>query len=697
MHRSILVAGDASSYIVFSGINHHPHEPERFCLSVAGGVHLLYALLRAGLQSSRKTKPELVALPQYPSEDPRLSSHETVTALELVRRARTGQKNGTLGLKSVLGRYPAVKPHRLPSPKLDPTPSLLVLCHLDDRDAPWWKDLKPSDGGMSVIFTCHPSKINASWGCFSRQRQRRRVLAAVPAEALRASGCLINPLSWEGALIDLYRNARSAKPSPVMTSLASVDDLVITLGAYAAIYGRFPGGASPEERVANCQFSLIACLDEAYMSHEAMLTNAGFAGLQAAGIAAHVISEWDPADSAAGDLPKAISKGVSYCDRHINVGFNPRGPDKTPSNGIDASEAWCQTIAGSGTPVTAEQYTVQPVPKPRVLPEMNWSLLKQACGEVSIEGRLNTNSSAFLKVLRSLADPQTRGAAQLAMCLNFPMARFGDWVGVERSEIESYQSLKQRIARYLGERSARPLCLAAFGPPGAGKSFGIKQLAKGLATEEMNIDPDVLEYNLAEFTDTHGLIRALHRARDRTLGGKVPLVLLDEFDSNMEGRPLGWLKYLLAPMWDGNFRDGDFQYHTGQAILVFVGGTRRTFAEFSAQLRNRDFIDAKGPDFVSRLSGHVNVRGVNKVDEHDELYFVRRAVFLAGKLHGAVEDQVLRALLTIPSFRHGSRSLESLIKMCVPEGGRITRSSLPPEHQLDMHVDATLFHRLLAS
>ena len=33
--------------------------------------------------------------------------------------------------------------------------------------------------------------------------------------------------------------------------------------------------------------------------------------------------------------------------------------------------------------------------------------------------------------------------------------------------------------------------------------------------------------------------------RDEALRGKIPLVFWDEFDSSLEGMPLGWLRYFL--------------------------------------------------------------------------------------------------------------------------------------------------------
>ncbi len=33
---------------------------------------------------------------------------------------------------------------------------------------------------------------------------------------------------------------------------------------------------------------------------------------------------------------------------------------------------------------------------------------------------------------------------------------------------------------------------------------------------------------------------------------RIPLVFWDEFDTSLDGRPLGWLRYFLAPMQDGD-------------------------------------------------------------------------------------------------------------------------------------------------
>jgi hypothetical protein len=56
---------------------------------------------------------------------------------------------------------------------------------------------------------------------------------------------------------------------------------------------------------------------------------------------------------------------------------------------------------------------------------------------------------------------------------------------------------------------------------------------------------------------------------------------------------------------------------------------------------------------------------------------------------------VLDAFLRVTRFRHGARSLDALVRMSnLNERQRYDLSSLPPDHILEMHVDAREFNAL---
>jgi len=306
-----------------------------------------------------------------------------------------------------------------------------------------------------------------------------------------------------------------------------------------------------------------------------------------------------------------------------------------------------------------------------------------------------------------------------------PIAQFGQLKTADLSEIESYRSIKNIISEYHQSGSAEsPLCIAVFGPPGSGKSFGVMEVAQSIAPDDI----ETTEFNLAQFGSPGDLTRALHHVQDTVLGSKLPLVFFDEFDSPCGGGELGWLRYLLMPMHDGKFRDGETTHPLGKAIFVFAGGTRYSLADFAreniadpeeARRQQEIFRKCKGPDFVSRLRGHIDILGPNPLNTSDHFVMIRRAVGLRtllerkakelkrqsddkanylidgdGKAH--IDRGVLRAFIKVPRYKHGMRSMVAIIEMSMLGGKpHFEQAALPAPEQLDLHVKAKDFCRLI--
>jgi hypothetical protein len=165
-------------------------------------------------------------------------------------------------------------------------------------------------------------------------------------------------------------------------------------------------------------------------------------------------------------------------------------------------------------------------------------------------------------------------------------------------------------------------------------------------------------------------------------------------------------------MQSGVFKHGDIIHPIGKSIFIFAGGTSETLKSFSREGCDEEeiklFKEAKGPDFLSRLRGYVNILGVNKMSENDRLYMIRRSILLRSLLERKarhffnstgilqIDPGVRRAMIKVPEYKHGVRSMEAILDMSMLAGkGIFEQSALPPPQQLKLHVDAELFSKLM--
>ncbi len=318
-----------------------------------------------------------------------------------------------------------------------------------------------------------------------------------------------------------------------------------------------------------------------------------------------------------------------------------------------------------------------------------------------------------------------QGAAKALASI--PKASYEKYVTADREEIESINEIRRLILEYKSNpEDKRPLSIAVFGAPGSGKSFAIKQIAKAIFGK----DKEPLEFNLTQIKVPADLHRAFHQVRDASIRLEIPLVFWDEFDT----ASLKWLADFLAPMQDAEFFDGSHRHPFGKCIFVFAGGTRTTFDDFKRWSVLKDgqtwlpnaedpwhstFKELKGPDFISRLRGFVNVKGPNPSSPHaaatpaecianDPAYVLRRALVLRGEIErsypylihpktnrAAIAPNVLHAFLSVERYEHGARSISALLGMSALAGVRaFMLSALPTDDLLRLHVSGDFQSRL---
>ncbi|MDF2569956.1 MAG: RyR domain protein [Sporomusa sp.] len=582
---------------------------------------------------------------------------------------------------------PSGLPTLLPIVNDDVNADMVILDDNNDgfnsHEEYWPLALKTPKSSPIIIYkTNNPTSANPIWKRIENSHMNNTIIV-IYGDDLRAKGVNISKgLSWEKTALDFVWQINN---NPNLAFLANSRHLIVPLGLEGAIYYR-NDGITAESRL----FFMTNEFEGSFIK-ESQGKMYGLASCFVAGLAHSIALGMQVQEELRKSIEEGIREGIVAAQKYYTYGFG-------------------------------ENIVESDFPNPLIFVEgENDFIYKEQIQDVPIR---NSNNPKCRSCWYIIKDKSSTGLSEIAYdivkngeksALKFiPIARFGNLITVDRAEIEGYRSIKNLILEYISAKNiVRPLSIAVFGTPGSGKSFGVTEVASSIAPNLIQ----KLNFNLSQLQSLSDLIAAFHKVRDLSLEGKLPLVFFDEFDSAFNGY-LGWLKYFLAPMQDGVFREGDSLHPLGKAIFVFAGGTSNTFTEFCGETLNdeseykhffKQFQSAKGPDFVSRLRGYVNILGPNQTDEHgDHLFVIRRAMLLRSLLErktphlinecrqAQIDDGVLRALLKAPRYKHESRSMEAILEMSrLSNARRWEQSHLPSKEQLKLHVDEEQFSRHL--
>jgi SLOG cluster2/ATPase family associated with various cellular activities (AAA) len=263
---------------------------------------------------------------------------------------------------------------------------------------------------------------------------------------------------------------------------------------------------------------------------------------------------------------------------------------------------------------------------------------------------------------------------------------FGKLFLFSDGEKAQLDAMRELIEQYGAQREPlRPLSLAVFGPPGSGKSVGVTQILN-----KLNLS--LVKINLTQASDSSSVSRVLDHAT-KLPPDTLPVIFFDEFDAPRDGAPFGWLSWFLAPMQDGEFVDNGAVVKLRRAVFVFAGGTATTMREFSGFIRRPEFQQAKGPDFISRLRGFLDVSGPNAEPSR----LLRRAVLFRMALDREVakgsgkfraDGDLIKSLLQVGRYRHGARSIDAVVELSHLEKKKhFEWRHLPDDHLLALHID----------
>lgn len=281
--------------------------------------------------------------------------------------------------------------------------------------------------------------------------------------------------------------------------------------------------------------------------------------------------------------------------------------------------------------------------------------------------------------------------------------RFGKLFLFTRQESDQLTSVRDLIAQYVCHPDPpRPLSLAVFGQPGSGKSFAVKQVLNEVE-QAVKRTIRTVPINLTQVSDPAAIsevLKQLTPGDPNTTATVKPaseapaiVIFFDEFDAPRDGAPYGWLAWFLAPMQDGEYVHKGAVNILKRAIFIFAGGTAHSMQQFEEFAADPVFQAAKGPDFVSRLRGFLDIDGPNA-----EPKTLRRAAILRHELQARAvatnakfrpTREVLESLLQVGRYRHGARSISAIVELSnlTSEDQSFRWEQLPRDHLLRLHVD----------
>ncbi|KAK5131998.1 hypothetical protein LTR08_000419 [Meristemomyces frigidus] len=493
----------------------------------------------------------------------------------------------------------------------------------------------------------------------------------IDADDLRAEGiALSQSLSWEATAEDFVRNLGS---NGRLDTLVTCPNLIVRFGTEGVIHHR--GRDAVDPKLYYHPRKMETERQSGRNPHMIGLAPAFTAGL-ALGFAD---SKLKPPNCDTG-----IRLGITAATTLSETGFVRSSIDGSPDYPV--SRIMDNLTSG-------KQHACVSIPASQISSGEKWSIFESVTGDPA-------------ELARQIV---TRGPQKaLGSC---PVQLFGKLITVERNEQESLRAVVDAVHERLASSALRPTSIGVLGPPGSGKKFTTSNVADHIAGDR---PVQKLTYN-ARLLKSNDLVAACHTIRDHTASGQLTIVCFENFEAVLEaGNEL--LNDFLAIMRDGNFTDRGHVRSIGSPLMFFVVNQENAalasiptpITPTGSDFKDRTIVDEAL--LLDHLHGIIRVTGPNCQSAQDKMFPIRRAIILHHMLKQRyphleasngiinVEEGVLHALLLVPSYKHGGRSLENIISSSrLSNRTKFDVSALPPEEQIQLHVDGRIFMSYLRS
>ena len=577
--RTVVVAGDVVvDHHIYQGARDKPYAQAKEGTAIyqeRGGAELVFKVL----QKLGAAVPEPFAAECGMGSTPKTRLVESFSLLSPCPAG--GRGNGLVWRVTGNLGYGDSPEHTTQYAAASARPSAASVVVLDDgalgfrhlaNERAWPAEIRGDKSAAAdwiVLKTSAPVGQGDLWWHVCRRYCEKLVVVVSASDLRQEEVSIAEGLSWERTAQDLLQELALNKS---ISDLTKCRHLVVALGTDGALWLAQPDGGSAARDVASARSRLVfdpGSLEGAWArgvegrvwGGMSCLVAAIAAELATSSVAGTNADKGGDAD-AGPDIGAAIVRGLSAMRHLLTVGHGAvdggdSRRDRKTRHGFPPAPVVDELLRPSC------RYRVADIPASVATAgrSKDWTIVSGPAGVTADRPLRGLGRRVALFGPKALVD-------------QVPYARFGKLLLVDRAEIESLRGLERLVRAYERDpRPKKPLSIAVFGAPGSGKSFSVKQVAKTV----LGKDVPVLVFNLSQFSDPGELIGAFHQVRDKVLEGITPVVFWDEFDS----REYMWLQYLLAPMQDGAFQEGQITHPIGKCVFVFAGGTSYDFANFS--------------------------------------------------------------------------------------------------------------------
>ncbi len=274
----------------------------------------------------------------------------------------------------------------------------------------------------------------------------------------------------------------------------------------------------------------------------------------------------------------------------------------------------------------------------------------------------------------------------------------GDYVTLDWQHRNDIVRIISIIREYAEDRTRnRPLNIVMQAEPGSGKSHFVRCLARKL----VNYHTSSVDFNMASLQSIDDLLQPLDEIRNLKVMDRLPILFLDEFDSDPRRYSL-----LLPLLWDGELHIGHRDLKLGKLVII-LAGSGKTLGEAIRKARGMQKTDmpddTKIVDLLSRINGgelEIPPMDLQEGERDRRVDKVCLTISLIQNRFGQSIDFVAWALLrfvAMSRFRYGVRSIAHLIDLVTPDGENqkmidLSRLTLPLNSVAELKSSSLAYH-----